>query len=156
KLLDDAGKIDRGGQPRLKLSLKTSPLSISRNIGEALQEQLRKAGIELELHPLERQKLNQDMTEGNFQLYLNILVRGNQSTDIFKFAYSSKSIPPNGQNRSRYNNPQVDKLLEESQIASQERRKEIFSQIQKILAEDLPQIYLWYPATIVVYGDRVT
>src|SRR5262249_8345391 len=156
KLLDEAGKTEKQGQPRMKLSLKTSPLSLSRKVGEALQEQLRRVGIELDLQPLERQKLNQDMTEGNFQLYLNTLVGGNQSTDIFKFVYSSKSIPPNGQNRSRYNNPQVDKLIDEAPTAPQERRKEIFSQIQKILAEDLPQIYLWYPSTIVVHRDRIT
>ncbi len=36
------------------------------------------------------------------------------------------------------------------------KQKEIFSQIQKVLANDLPQIYLWYPSTIVVYRNRVT
>ncbi len=156
KLLDEAGKTGKDGRQRVKLSLKTSTLSIARKVGETLQEQMRRIGIELELQPLERQKLQQDMTDGNFQLYLNTLVGGNQSTDIFKFVYSSQSIPPNGQNRSRYNNPQVDKLIEEAQMAPAERRKEIFSQIQKILAEELPQIYLWYPATIIVHRDRVS
>jgi peptide/nickel transport system substrate-binding protein len=154
-LLNEAGKAEKDGQ-RIKLSLKTSTLSIARKVGETLQEQMRRVGVELELQPLERQKLQQDMNDGNFQLYLNTLVGGNQSTDIFKFVYSSKSIPPNGQNRSRYNNPQIDKLLEEAQMATAERRKEIFSEVQKILAEDLPQIYLWYPATIIVYRDRVS
>ncbi|MGE3435204.1 MAG: ABC transporter substrate-binding protein [Blastocatellales bacterium] len=156
KLLDEAGKTEKDGQRRMKLSLKTSPLSVSRKVGEALQEQMRRVGVELELQPLERQKLSQDMNDGNFQLYLNTLVGGNQSTDIFKFVYSSKSIPPNGQNRSRYSNPSLDKLFDEAQTASRERRKEIFSQAQKTLAEDLPQIYLWYPATIVVYRNRVS
>lgn len=150
RLLSEAGKSN------LKLSLKTSPLSISRKIGEVLQEQMRGVGIELELQSLERQKLTQDMMEGNFQLYLNTLVGGNQSTEIFKPVYGSGSIPPNGQNRSRYINPKLDKLLEDAQTASRERRKEIFSQVQKILAEDLPQIYLWYPATIVIYRDRIS
>lgn len=156
KLLDEAGKTEKNGQPRMKLSLKTSPLSVSRKVGETLQEQMRRIGVELELQPLERQKLSQDMNDGNFQLYLNTLVGGNQSVDIFKFVYSSKSIPPNGQNRSRYNNPLLDKLLDEAQTAPRERRKEIFSQVQKTLADDLPQIYLWYPATVVVYRDRVS
>jgi peptide/nickel transport system substrate-binding protein len=150
KLLAEAGKSS------LKLSLKTSPVSVSRKIGEAIQEQLRRVGVEIELQSLERQKLTQDMTEGNFQLYLNILVGGNQNPDIFRLVYSSGAIPPNGQNRSRYVNPQVDKLLEEARTATRERSKEIFSQVQKILAEDLPQIYLWYPATIVIYRDRIS
>jgi peptide/nickel transport system substrate-binding protein len=150
KLLAEAGKSS------LKLSLKTSPVSVSRKIGEAIQEQMRRVGVEIELQSLERQKLTQDMTEGNFQLYLNILVGGNQNPDIFRLVYSSGAIPPNGQNRSRYVNPQVDKLLEEARTATRERSKEIFSQVQKILAEDLPQIYLWYPATIVIYRDRIS
>jgi len=144
------------GMSSLKLSLKTSTVSIARKIGEAIQEQMRSVGVEIGLQSLEQQKLNQDMNEGNFQLYLRTLVGGNQSTDIFKFVYGSGSIPPNGQNRSRYVNPQVDKLLDEAQTATRERAKEIFSQVQKTLAEDLPQIYLWYPATIVIYRDRIS
>ena len=120
-----------------------------------MQEQLRKVGIDLELQTLERQKLTQDMIEGNFQLYLNQLVGGNTSTDIFSYAYSSKSIPPNGQNRSRYSNPGVDRLIDESLMASRERQQAIFSEIQKTLAEDLPQIYLWYPSSVVIRRDNI-
>jgi peptide/nickel transport system substrate-binding protein len=150
KLLAEAGKSS------LKLSLKTSPVSLSRKIGEAIQEQMRRIGVDIELQSLERQKLTQDMTEGNFQLYLNTLVGGNQSPDIFRFVYGSGAIPPNGQNRSRYVNPEIDKLLSEAQTASRDRQKEIFSQVQKTLAEDLPQIYLWYPSTIIIYRDRIS
>src|SRR5262245_18367377 len=154
QLLDSAGKPEQNGK-RFKLTLKTSTISISRKTSEAIQEQLRRIGIELDLLPLERQKLIQDLSDNNFQLYLNILVGGNQSPDIFKFVYGSKSIPPNGQNRSRYSNPQIDKLLDEAQTAKPERAKAIYSQVQKTLADDLPQIYLWHPATIVVRRDRV-
>jgi peptide/nickel transport system substrate-binding protein len=156
QLLDEAGKKQTGDQPRFKLTLKTSPLSISKKVGEVMQEQLRRIGIDLALQSLENQKLTQDITEGNFQLYYRVLVGGNQSTDIFKFAYHSKSMPPNGQNRMRYNNPQVDKLIDEALLAPEDKRKELYSQIQKILAEELPQIYLWYPAAITVHRDRVT
>jgi peptide/nickel transport system substrate-binding protein len=150
-LLDEAGLT---AQPRMKLSLKTSTVSVSRKISETIQEQLRRVGVTLELQPLERQKLTEDMRNGNFQLYLNISVGGNQSTDFFKFAYSSQSIK-NGQNRSRYNNPGMDKLLAEAQAANRDQQKQIFSQVQKQLAIDLPQIYLWYPATVVVYNGRI-
>ncbi|MEP7270080.1 MAG: ABC transporter substrate-binding protein [Acidobacteriota bacterium] len=156
KLLDEAGRKSIGGAPRLKLSLKTSTVAITRKVGEAIQEQLRKINVEIDLQPLERQKLTQDMVDGNFQLYLNTLVGGNQSPDVFRYAYASKSIPPNGQNRSRYSNAVVDRLLDEAVLASSDRQKAIFSEIQKTLAEDLPQIYLWYPATVVIHRDRVS
>ncbi len=155
KLLDEAGHQEKSGQPRINLSLKTSTISISRKIGETLQEQFRRVGIALDLQPLERQKLNEDMNKGNFQLYLNIYVGGNQSTDFFKFAYGSQSIPPNGQNRSRYNNPVIDKLLSEAQTAPRDQQKQLFSQVQKQLSLDLPHIYLWYPATVVVHNGRI-
>jgi len=156
RLLDEAGKVAKDGGPRLKLTLKTSTLSLSRKTGEAIQAQLERIGIRLDLQTLERQKLTQDMNDGAFQLYLNTSVGGNQSTDIFNFMYHSKSIPPNGQNRSRYKNPLVDKLLDESTLAPASRRKEIFSEVQKILANDLPQIYLWYPKTVIVRRNRVS
>jgi peptide/nickel transport system substrate-binding protein len=155
KLLDEAGYREKTGQPRLNLSLKTSTISVSRKIGETIQEQFRRIGVALDLQPIERQKLNEDMKVGNFQLYLNIYVGGNQSTDFFKFVYSSKSFPPNGQNRSRYNNPLVDRLLAEAQTAGRDRQKQIFSQVQKQLSLDLPHIYLWYPATVTVHNGRI-
>ncbi len=156
QLLDEAGRKAEGGKPRLKLTLKTSTISISRKVAEVMQEQLRRIGVEIEVQPLETGKLTQDLTEGNFQLYYRIFVGGNQSTEMFQYVYHSKSVPKNGQNRSRYNNPEVDRLLEESLTATRERQRAIFSQVQKILAHDLPQIYLWYPATIAVYRDRVS
>jgi peptide/nickel transport system substrate-binding protein len=156
ELLDQAGYKRNGDQPRFKLTLKTSTLSFARKVGETLQDQLRRAGVNLELQSLENQKLTQDLTDGSFQLYFRILVGGNQSTDMFRYAYHSKSIPPNGQNRFRYNNPPMDKLLDEVLLAAPERRKAIFSQVQKTLAEELPAIYLWYSASIVIANQRVT
>jgi peptide/nickel transport system substrate-binding protein len=156
RLLDASGyKPDAQGR-RIILQLKTSSLSIARKVGEALQEQMRQAGIELQLLPLERQKLTQDIIDGNFQLYLNTLVGGNQSPDIFRLVYASNSIPPNGQNRSRYSNPALDRLLDEASTSPRARQKEIYSEIQKMLAEDLPQIYLWYPSTVVIRRSRVS
>src|SRR5262245_8570648 len=155
QLLDEAGLGDKGERPRINLVLKTSTVSYSRKVGEAIQEQWRRVGIALELQPLERGKLIEDMDNGNFQLYLNTAVGGNQSTDIFKFFYASKSVLKNNQNRSRYYNPLIDKLIVESQSASRDNQKRIFSEIQKTLANDLPQIYLWYMDTIVVHGERV-
>ncbi len=155
ELLDQAGFKRNGEQPRFKLTLKTSTLSFARKVGETIQDQLRRIGINLELQSLETQKLTQDLTDGTFQMYFRVLVGGNQSTDMFRFAYYSKSIPPNGQNRFRYNNPKLDKLLDESLTAAPERRKVIFSDVQKTLAEELPTIYLWYTSNIAIASKRV-
>jgi len=156
QLLDEAGRKAEDGKPRFRISLKTSTLSIARKLGEAIQEQLRRVEVAVDVQPLERGKLTQDMTDGNFQLYTNTLVGGNQSAEIFKYVYASKSVPPNGQNRSRYQNPLLDRLLDEAPTAAPERQRAIFAEVQKILSEDLPQIYLWYPDVVAVYRLRVS
>ena len=54
--------------------------------------------------------------------------------------------PPDGRNRGRYSNPRIDELTEAGyKTINVEERKKIYSEIQKILAEDLPYIFLWYP-----------
>src|SRR5215510_3945289 len=53
RLLAEAGKSS------LKLSLKTSTVSIARTIGQAIQEQMRRVGVEIGLQSLEQQKLTQ-------------------------------------------------------------------------------------------------
>ncbi len=156
QLLDAAGRKAQGEQPRFSVTLKVSTQSVFRKTAEIMQEQLRTIGVDLKIDSVEFNKMTQDIVSGNFQLYLRIVLGGNQSTDIFRFMYHSTSIPPNGQNRMRYTNPKIDKLLDESLAAPRERQKQIFSEVQKMLADELPQIYLWYPSTVIVARDRVT
>jgi peptide/nickel transport system substrate-binding protein len=61
-----------------------------------------------------------------------------------------------GQNRMRYCNPDVDRWIIESEKANDRATKlDFFSRIQQTVAEELPQIYLWYPANVLVAADRV-
>jgi peptide/nickel transport system substrate-binding protein len=61
-----------------------------------------------------------------------------------------------GANRSRYCNPQVDRWIIDAERASDRAmKKELYSRIQKTVSEELPQIYLWYPANVLVARKRV-
>lgn len=61
-----------------------------------------------------------------------------------------------GQNRMRYCNPRLDRWIEEAERESDpEQKLRLYSEIQKTVAEDLPQIYLWYPANVLVAQSRV-
>ena len=61
-----------------------------------------------------------------------------------------------GQNRMRYCNPQVDRWIVEAEQANSRAAKiDLFSQIQQTVSKDLPQIYLWYPANVLVASTRV-
>jgi peptide/nickel transport system substrate-binding protein len=152
RLLDAAGFPRRAGGLRLKLTLKTSTLESARLIAAAIQDQWRRVGIELDLHPLELATLLSDVNRSNFQLCYLRWVGGNLDPDIFEFVFSSGRFPPEGANRGHYRNPEVDELTGRIRVeGNPERRKALCSRVQKILAEDLPYVNLWFNDAICVH-----
>jgi peptide/nickel transport system substrate-binding protein len=157
-LLDEAGYPDPDGdgpEPRFKLLYKTSTDALRVRIGEVLQDQLKKIGIEIEIQSFEWAKFYDDIKSGNFQIFTLQWV-GITEPDMFYSVFHSSMVPPNGRNRGHYVNPRIDKLTEQGRLVLDvQERKKIYSEIQKILAEELPYIYLWYPHNIVVMNKRV-
>jgi peptide/nickel transport system substrate-binding protein len=231
QLLDEAGfpEPNGGGGSRFTVSLITSTNQLSRNIGAIMQDQLRRVGITLKLESLETATFFDRLAQAQFDLYYVIGVGGNQSTDIFQFAYHSryhndqfndaiaklsatddpvrmeplfavlaqilarKDYCPNpevdrmaveaaslrgeasagerkrlylaisglltdagGANRSRYCNPEVDRWIQEAQRApSRDSERQYYHLIQQKVAVELPQIYLWHPANVLIARKRV-
>ena len=145
KLLDDAGFPRKANGVRFAITLKTSTDEQFRVLGAALQEQWRRVGVDLELRPLEFATVLSDATKGNFQLNLLRWVGANNDPDIFEFVFSSKRFPPDGANRGHYHNPRVDALTDQIRVEmDQAKRKVLCSEVQKILADDLPYLPLWF------------
>jgi peptide/nickel transport system substrate-binding protein len=139
QVLDAAGFPRRQDGVRLRLTLKCSTEEQARLIGAALQEQWRRIGIELELRPLELATLFSDVAKGNFQITYQRWVGANTDPDFFEYAFSSKRFPPDGANRGHYRNARIDALTDQIRVEiNQEKRKELCSEVQKILADDLP------------------
>jgi len=160
RLLDAAGfprRPDLHGM-RLKLTLKTSTEESARLLGEALQEQWRRVGVDLDLQPLEIATLFSELTRGAFQLARLRWIGGNNDPDLFlDYAFSSKKMPPLGANRGHYHNPEVDALLDQARVEmNRDKRREIFSKVQKIIAQDVPYISLWFSDNISVHRKRIT
>jgi peptide/nickel transport system substrate-binding protein len=152
QLLDSAGFPRKNDGTRIHITLKTSTDEQFRLIGAALQDQWRHAGIELELRPLELATLLSDAVKGNFQLNLLRWVGANNDPDIFEFVYSSKRFPPDGANRGHYRNPRIDALTDQIRTEmDREKRKALCSETQKILADDLPYLPLWFTDVVSVH-----
>jgi len=152
KLLDAAGYPRQPNGMRFHLTLKTSTEEQSRLIGAALQEQWRKAGVDLELRPLEFATLLSDATRGNFQLNLLRWVGANNDPDFFEYVFSSARTPPDGANRGHYRNPQLDDLTARIRTEmNTEKRKALCAQAQSILADDLPYLPLWFTDVVSVH-----
>ena len=155
QLLEEAGYPLRNGV-RFSLTMKTSTEESTRLMAAVLQQQLAAVGIALEIRTFEFATFYADVTKGAFQFYSLRWIGGNQDPDIFEALFHSSKFPPNGANRSFYSNPRVDALIEEGhRTLDLARRKIVYAEIQKILANDLPYINLWYVDNIVVHRQRV-
>ena len=54
-------------------------------------------------------------------------------------------------NRSRYSNPEFDRIVEEAfNTSDREKAKSLYVKAQEIVSNDLPLIPLWYPAKAAV------
>jgi peptide/nickel transport system substrate-binding protein len=156
RLLEEAGFPAGKDGIRLQLTMKTSTDETTRLMAAVLQQQLRAAGIRLEIRSAEFGTFYADVTKGAFQIYALRWIGSNEDPDIFRYAYGAGSFPPKGGNRGRYSNSRLDALLAEA-AGSTDRalRKADYIEVQKILAEDLPGIPLWYPNNEVIHTRRV-
>ncbi len=155
--------LDASGYPRGKdgarfhLTMKTSTDETTRLLAAVLQQQLRQAGIILDIRSFEFATFYSDVTKGAFQLYsLRWIGYANQDPDIFEDAFDSASFAPKRANRGYYSNPEVDRLIEEGRsTVDQQQRKRIYADVQRILGRDLPYIDLWYMDNVLVHSPRV-
>lgn len=156
RLLDEAGFRPGPDGVRLRITLKTSTDETTRLMAVVLQQQLRAAGIRLEVRSTEFGTFYSDVTRGAFQMYALRWIGSNEDPDIFRYTYASSSFPPRGANRGRYSNPRVDALLASAAgETDQQKRRVDYIEVQKILANDLPGIPLWYPNNEVVHSRRI-
>jgi peptide/nickel transport system substrate-binding protein len=160
-LLEAAGYRAGKDAVRLTLTLKISTDEVTRLLAAVMQEQMRAAGIALNIRSAEFGTFYSDVTRGAFQMYVLKWVGSNEDPDIFRYMYSSQSFPPKGANRGNYVNARVDALLAQAATETGDpetvkawRRAE-YVEVQKIVAEEMPSVPLLYPDNEVVHTGRV-
>jgi len=155
QLLEQAGYPAVNGV-RFHLTMKTSTDENPRLIAAALQQQLRDVGIALDIRTFEFATFFSDITRGAYQLHSLRWVGGNEDPDIFEYVFHSAKFSPHGANRTYYANPRVDALIDQARgELDQNVRKQVYAEIQRILADDLPYINLWYFENVMVHTKRV-
>jgi len=146
-LLDEAG-YERGPDGiRFELSISYQAVrDYEAKVAEILREWLKEVGIILNLEPLEKatlwekahSKWDFDMTQVGFGL------DPDPCPAIGRLYVSSNIIPGVGKNAMGYNNSQVDKLFSmAAEELNETLRTEYFHEIQEIIVEDLPSLFVW-------------
>jgi peptide/nickel transport system substrate-binding protein len=158
RLLEEAGFPDPDGdgpEPRLSLVYKTSTDKLRLRIAEILRRNLGDVGIRVQIQSYEFGTLFNDIKTGNFQLYSLTWVGLAEPDGLYNIFHSS-AIPPQGANRVFYSNPLVDRLLEQGRVELDEgRRRALYAQVDRILAEDLPLLPLWYTNNVAAMRSDV-
>ncbi len=123
QLLDEAGFTDPDGDgPRMRFAkpvvYKVSGSSIAgRQYASVIQNYLKNVGIPVEIQTPEANTLFDELRRGNFQIAYSQWVGGNQDPIFYKDLFATSEIPTEtrpSRNRSRYSNPELDKLLDEA------------------------------------------
>lgn len=128
----------------LHITYKTSTDSFRVRLATVIQSQLKAVGIDVNLQSYDWGTFYGDIKAGNFQMYSLSWV-GIKTPDIFRYAFHSASVPPNGANRGRYRDPQADALIEAAARATDlNRQAALYGRLQARLLETLPAVPLWY------------
>lgn len=131
-------------QNPLHLTFKTSSDAFRLRLISVLQAQLAEVGVQLTIRSYDWGTYFGDIKKGNFQLYSLSWV-GIKSPDVFRYIFSSESLPPGGANRGRYVSAVVDDLLTQASVETDPGQLVyLYRQIQQQVHDDLVYIPLWY------------
>jgi peptide/nickel transport system substrate-binding protein len=126
---------------------------------QEIQNQLRDAGINAQIENLELNTLLEQFKQGQFQMTTSEWIGGNQDPIFLRDLFATGETPEKkngGRNRSRYSNPEFDKIVQEAvDTVDKTKAKELYTRAQEIVSRDLPLFPLWYPSNIVVANKRV-
>jgi len=126
---------------------------------QVIQSSLTAAGLNIQIVTVEGNVMRTELTQGQFQMNTGIWVGGNQDPIFYKDLFTTAKIPSDKVaccNRSRYSNPELDKILDQAvNEIDKNKAKELYLKTQEIVSNELPLFPLWYPANMVVYNSRV-
>lgn len=150
-LLDEVGYkrgddgIRKNGDNNLRLVITTLDQDPYPQIADVIKENWEVLGIEVEVQLVEPGRFTQDVLKPR---RYDLLLYGelfDQTLDPYAFWHSSQALDP-GLNYSYFVNKKVDTLLEESRKEwSLEKRTENYQEVQRIIADELPAIFLYTP-----------
>lgn len=163
ELLDEAGFPDPdgpGGAPRMSLVYKTSSDQFRLSLARVWAAQMGEVGIAVEVQSFEAQTFFTDVKKGNFQL-ASMQTAAITEPDYLYTYFHSDRIPSeadrNAHNRWRFIDKRFDELtVEGRRVSDDARRKQLYGEAQRILAEQLPVIPLWHEDNLAVMNKDVS
>ncbi|MDO8494796.1 MAG: ABC transporter substrate-binding protein, partial [Deltaproteobacteria bacterium] len=161
RLLTEAGWVDRNGDgirekngmPFHFTFIFPSGIQFYERLTPILRQEFLKAGIVMELRRLEGNTMFQMIHEHDFDAYIAAWGRGAGGEDLYQIWHSSQIA--GGSNYVSYNNPAVDRLLEEGRKEFDSvKRSKIFKQVHAQLHEDQPYLFMFAAPSLLARDKR--
>ena len=120
-----------------------------------IQEQWRQIGIQSEILQVDSVELNRRYVEENdFDIFYNAGGVFRADPNISSAYFTTEAFTPNGGNGSHYSNPQVDELFAQGKASKDlDERKRIYTELARILNDELPWIFLWSPNSLYAFTN---
>jgi peptide/nickel transport system substrate-binding protein len=154
--LTDGKMLDKEGQ-QLKLKLLYGPNTnkVRELMSVIVQDQLREIGVEVEIQSMEWASFLEAFRSDKPDWDMVILSTNSTPEPHTSFPWWTKDNIPE-LNFEAYINPDVEKLFDEAAATYDlEVRKEKYGEIQRILAEDAPRIFLFYSKSWSGQNNRI-
>lgn len=147
---DGNGIIDKminGKKVEMKVEYKFNQGNpIRKNIGLLLQEEAKRVGIDVQVIAREWTVYLEDTKRRDFELMCLAWVQG-PGLDDLKQIWHTSSDSPDGSNRVGFGNEASDKIIDEIRVTLDEkRRNELYLEIQKIIYDEQPYVFVCVPS----------
>ena len=151
----NAKKLTKDGQQLTLKLLYPSASKVSEGIATVVQQQLSDLGIALNAQSLEFQALQDTLKKEPFDYDLYVAAWSATTEPYYMYQiWAEQSIPE--LNSGAYVNKQVEDLFEQSHREfDTEKRKAIFAQIQKLITDDAPYVFLYEGQSYTGFNKRV-
>ncbi len=148
-------KLQAAGHPGgFSFTLLTLPGEQQQSIGQAVQSMAAEAGIQVKLQIIEFGQMLDETDHLRHQAaLLGWSGRPDPDFDIYPFVTQSGI---GSFNDAGYTNPKVQELLDAARILQDmSQRRRAYSEVTKILADDMPYVWLYFPKEYKLVSTRV-
>jgi peptide/nickel transport system substrate-binding protein len=155
------GVLTRDGQPLEVPIYAIATVPVYVQVAQVLKDTWSRIGVKTSVTTMEQSTLFSDKGPVWNGKDSAIVFSWGQGFDPYNYVnWSSKQIPNNseeaGENLERYSNPLVDELVVKGvQTADLGQRKKIYDQLQEILVQDVPVIFLYWPMALYAYNSKL-
>jgi peptide/nickel transport system substrate-binding protein len=158
------GILTRGGKRLTANLLVRSDADVRVRAANLIAQKVRAVGIELKVQPTDFGVFFDPLKAGTFDAALTGFATAPDPDGYYIF-HSSQLRPehsPSGVNWSGYSNPELDHLIEQERgtltsdaAQTRSQRRAIFSQVERILGNDVVTYFLWSDNTVQGFDVRV-